>query len=59
MLTLLIGLQAQEASVFKLPVKLRIENLEIVVIRDAGCRHLIDLEAVRQSCALHSADYAV
>jgi len=30
------------------PGKLRIENLEVVVVRDAGCRHLIELEAVRQ-----------
>jgi hypothetical protein len=43
----------------QVPVKLRIENLKVVVVRDAGRRHLIELEAVRQSCVLHSADYAV
>ena len=42
----------------RMPVKLRIE-LKGVVVRDAGRRHLIELEAVRQSCVLHSADYAV
>jgi hypothetical protein len=41
-----------------MPVKLRIE-FKVVVVRDAGRRHLIELEAVRQSCVLHSADYAV
>jgi hypothetical protein len=30
------------------PVKLRIENLKVVVVRDAGRRHLIELEAVRR-----------
>ena len=41
-----------------MPGKLGIEYLKVVVVRDAGRRHLIELEAVKQSCVLHSADYA-
>ena len=39
--------------------KLRLEEFKVVVSREAAYRHLIVGEAVRESCVLHSADYAV
>jgi hypothetical protein len=38
--------------------KLRLEELKVVVLREAANSHLIVGEAVRESCVLHSADYA-
>lgn len=42
-----------------MPDESRFGKVEVVVLRAAARRHLIDVEAVRESCVLHSADYAV
>lgn len=42
-----------------MPDDSRLRKVEVVVLRAAARRHLIGGEAVRESCVLHSADYAV